>query len=293
MRKLIIEARVNEYMPREQGNPNVPYSPAEIAADAVACREAGAAVLHFHSRRPDGGPEHAAGSYAETVALIRARSDILVHPTLGYVTLDASGETRLAHILDMAADEATAPHFAPMDMGSVNVDRYNAQARRFETTDQIYKNSTGTLTYFAENLREAKIKPYLVAWNIGFTRYMSAFLDMGLLDEPAYLCFCLTDNTFLGGHPGTLKGLQAHLDFLPPDRRVEWTVCNFGGNLFALAAAIISQGGHISIGLGDYTYGELGQPTNADLVARVAAIARELGREVATPDEAKRILAMH
>ena len=293
MRKLIIEARVNEYMPREQGNPHVPYSPAEIAADAGACREAGASVLHFHSRKPDGTPEHAAESYAETVGLIRAGSDILVHPTLGYVTLDASGESRLAHILDMAEDEARAPHFAPMDMGSVNVDRYNAQGRRFETTDLIYKNSTETLTYFAEHLRTAKIKPYLVAWNVGFTRYMSAFLDMGLLDEPTYLCFCLTDNTFLGGHPGTLKGLQAHLDFLPPDRRVEWTVCNFGGNLFSLAAAIIAQGGHISIGLGDYPYGELGQPTNADLVRRVVAIAHDHGREVATPAEAKQILAMH
>jgi uncharacterized protein (DUF849 family) len=293
LRKLIIEARVNEYMAREQGNPHVPYSAIEIAEDAAACRDAGAAVLHFHSRQLDGSPEHGAASYAETVGLIRARSDILVHPTLGYVTLDASGESRLAHILDMARDEATAPHLAPIDMGSVNVDRYNAQGRRFETTGLIYKNSTETLTYFAESLRTAKIKPYLVSWNIGFTRYMSAFLDMGLIDEPAYLCLCLTDNTFLGGHPGTLKGLQAHLDFLPAERRVEWTVCNFGGNLFALAAAIISQGGHISIGLGDYTYGELGQPTNAELVRRVAEIARELGRDVASPDEAKAILSMH
>lgn len=128
-------------MPRDEGNPNVPYSSAEIADDAVACREAGAAVVHFHSRKPDGTPEHAVRSYAETVALIRDRSDILVHPTLGYVTLDATGESRLAHILDMARDEAHAPHFAPMDMGSVNVDRYNTQGRRFETADLIYKNS--------------------------------------------------------------------------------------------------------------------------------------------------------
>jgi len=291
--KLIIEARVNEYMPREQGNPNVPYSTEEIAADAVACREAGAAVVHFHARKPNGAPEHAAESYAETVALIRQRSDILIHPTLGYVTLDASAESRLAHVLDMAQHPDRAPHLAPMDMGSVNVDRYNAQARRFETSDLIYRNSTATLTYFAEELRGAGLKPYLVSWNIGFTRYMSAFLDMGLLDEPAYLCFCLTDNTFLGGHPGTLKGLQAHLDFLPVERRVEWTGCNFGGNLFALAAAIISQGGHISIGLGDYPYPELGRPTNPELVRRIVDIAHELGREVASPAEARQILAMN
>lgn len=292
MRKLIIEARVNEYMTREQGNPNVPYTPAEIARDAVACREAGAAVLHFHARRPDGGPDHDAASYAETVRRIRAASDILVHPTLGYVTLDAGPEARIAHILEMAKDPAGAPHFAPMDMGSVNVDRYDARARRFETEELIYRNSTGTLAHFARAIRGAGLKPYLVAWTIGFTRYVGAFLDMGLLEEPGYLCFCLTDNTFLGGHPGTLRGLQAHLDFLPPGRHIEWTVVNFGGNLLSLAAAVIAQGGHISIGLGDYTYDELGTPTNAELIRRVAGIARELGREVATPEEAKAILGM-
>ncbi len=292
MRKLIIEARVNEFMMRGEGNPNVPYTPAEIAADALACREAGAAILHFHARQPDGKPDHAAETYAETVRLVRGSSDILVHPTLGYATLDDTAERRLDHILRMADDPAAAPHFAPMDMGSVNVDRYNAQARRFDTTNLIYKNSTETLTYFADRIRGAGMKPYLVSWNIGFTRYMGAFLDMGLLDEPAFLCFCLTDNTFLGGHPGTLKGLQAHLDFLPPGRNVEWTVVNFGGNLFSLAGAIIAQGGHISIGLGDYTYSELGQPSNADLVRRIAQMARELGREVATPEEARAILGM-
>jgi len=292
MRKLIIEARVNEYMPREQGNPNVPYAAAEIAADAVACREAGAAVVHFHARKPDGAPEHTAASYAETVARVREASDILVHPTLGYVTLDEGPEARIAHILEMAKDPPSAPHFAPMDMGSVNVDRYNAQARRFETTELVYRNSTGTLTHFARAIRGAGLKPYLVSWTVGFTRYVGAFMDMGLLEEPGYLCFCLTDNTFLGGHPGTLRGLQAHLDFLPEGRRCEWTVVNFGGNLFALAAAVIAQGGHVSIGLGDYTYNELGTPTNAEIVRRVAQIARELGREVATPQEAKQILGM-
>lgn len=292
MRKLIIEARVNEYMSREQGNPNVPYSPEEIAREAVACREAGAAILHFHARQPDGAPDHDAAGYAETVRLIRERSDILVHPTLGYVTLEAPAEARIAHILEMAKDRAQAPHFAPMDMGSLNVDRYNAQARRFETTELVYRNSTGTLMHFAEAIRGAGLKPYLVSWNIGFTRYMGAFLEMGLLEEPAFLCFCLTDNTFLGGHPGTLRGLQAHLDFLPEGRRVEWTVVNFGGNLFSLAAPIIAQGGHVSIGLGDYTYHELGQPTNAELISRIATIARELGREVASPEEAKAILGI-
>ena len=65
---------------------------------------------------------------------------------------------------------------------------------------------------------------------------------------------------------------------------------SYGGNLFGLAAAIISQGGHISIGLGDHPYNELGMPTNADLIRRIVAIAHECGREVATPAEAWQLL---
>ena len=292
MSKLIIEARVNEYMMRDQGNPHVPYLPEEIVADAMACRKAGASIVHFHARKPDGNPDHDFESYAQTVAAIRRRSDILVHPTLGDVTLEASPEKRLAHILEMMKDPATGPHLAPADMGSLNLDIYNPQARRFDTHERIYKNSTGTLAYLCENMKRAGVKPYLTCWNIGFTRCAAVLIDLGIVEEPAFVSLILTDNSFLGGHPGTLKGLQAHMDFLPADRRIVWTVVNYGGNLLSLASAIIATGGNISIGIGDYTYPELGQPTNAELVERVVAIARDVGREIATPDEAKGMLGI-
>ena len=291
MKKLIIEARINEYMLREQGNPHVPYSPAEIAADAAACRDAGAAIVHFHARKSDGSPEHSAHAYTDTMRRVRSATDILVHPTLGYNTVDDhSGEARLRHILELAKDKATAPHFVPLDMGSLNVDRYNPHDKRFETTTQIYTNPTGDLMYFAEQVRAAGLKPYLTCQNIGFLRYANAFADMGLLNEPLYMCLVMTDNIYLGGHPPTLKGLQAHLDFLPPGKKVEWTAMSYGGNLFGLVAAIISQGGHVSIGLGDHPYSEWGTPTNADLIRRVVAIARDCGREVATPAQAWQML---
>ncbi len=291
MKKLIIEARINEYMLREQGNPHVPYSPAEIAADAAACRDAGAAIVHFHARKPDGSPEHSADAYTDTMRRVRSASDILVHPTLGYNTVDDhSGEARLRHILELAKDPSTAPHFVPLDMGSLNVDRYNPHDKRFETTTQIYTNPTGDLMYFAKQVRAAGLKPYLTCQNIGFLRYANAFADMGLLDEPLYMCLVMTDNVYLGGHPPTLKGLQAHLDFLPPGKKVEWTAMSYGGNLFGLVAAIVSQGGHVSIGLGDHPYSELGAPTNADLIRRVVAIALECGREIATPAQAWQML---
>ncbi|MBV9559803.1 MAG: 3-keto-5-aminohexanoate cleavage protein, partial [Bradyrhizobium sp.] len=93
-------------------------------------------------------------------------------------------------------------------------------------------------------------------------------------------------------HPATTRGLRAYLDFLPSNVACEWTVTLGGGSILPLAEQVIAQGGHICIGLGDYHFGELGTPTNAELVARLKAIAAEVGREVATPAETKAMLAI-
>lgn len=155
-------------------------------------------MLHFHARHLDGRPDHATESYTETVSAIRQSSDILVHPTLGDVTVDVGPEERLSHILEMAKDPATGPHMAPADMGSFNIDIYNPQARRFDTNERLYKNSTLTLTYLCENMKRAGVKPYLSCWNIGFIRCAAAFMDMGIIEVPAYVGFILTYNSLSG-----------------------------------------------------------------------------------------------
>lgn len=291
MQKLIIEARVNESAMRDE-NPHVPWLPDEIARDAAECREAGAAILHFHGRKVDGAPDFAFESFRDTILATRALTDILVHPTLGYGRLDAGAEERIANVARLAEHPDTRPQFAPMDMGSTNADWYDPEGRRYLTKGLIYGNGTDTLEYFAEIIRKNGITPYLTAWNIGFTRQIGAFLDMGLLREPAYICFSLTEGAMLAGHPGTAEGLDAHTRFLPTGHEVEWTVCVFGGDILELARKIITEGGHISIGLGDYPYAEYGCPTNAELVRRIAALSRSLGRDVATPAEAGRILGV-
>lgn len=292
MQKLIIEARVNEYMMRSE-NPNVPWTPDEIAEAAAECRAEGATIAHFHGRADDGAPDHDAARYEDTVRKIKEKSDILVHPTLGFVTLDASAEERLSNVMKMAEDPATRPDFAPMDTGSVNVDWYDPKARKFDTKGLIYRNGTDTLEYFAKNIQAAGLKQYLVSWNISFTRQAVALMDMGLIPQPAYMCFCLTDGIMLAGHPGTPEGLDAHTAFLPKDKQIEWTVCNFNGDLLLLTEKIIKEGGHISIGLGDYPYAEYGSPKNAELVRKVREQSLALGREVATLEETRDILGMN
>ena len=91
--KIIIEARINEYMQRDE-NPHVPWTPAEIAQAAADCRAEGASIVHYHVRNPDGSPCHDPEMYNDALRRIRDACDILVHPTLGQVTIKGD-EARL------------------------------------------------------------------------------------------------------------------------------------------------------------------------------------------------------
>jgi 3-keto-5-aminohexanoate cleavage enzyme len=289
--RLIIEVRANEYTMRDE-NPNVPWSADELGRDAAACEEAGAAIYHFHARQADGAPDHTPEGNAAAICAIRAKSSLLVHPTLGWVTLDATAQTRLATIEKLCADPTTRPDFAPMDVGSVNVDRFNRQEKRFATTDMVYRNQTETLIHFAQRIPQLGLKPYVTSWNISFTRQIEALLHAGILKDPIFLAFILTDGNLIAGHPGTIQGIQAHLDFLPVRNGLQWTACNYGGDLLGILGAILTAGGHVAIGLGDFAYPTFGSPRNADIVRFVADFARKLGRIPASPQEAKAILGM-
>jgi 3-keto-5-aminohexanoate cleavage enzyme len=285
MRKVVIEVRANEYEPRDR-NPNVPWTAEEIAADAKACVEAGAAIVHFHARKPDGSPDHSYEGYRDVMAAVRAATDVMVHVTLGAQTHEGNAESRLDHVLRLVED-GLKPEFAPLDMLSTNADMFDPVANRFVTDSIVYKNSTATLRYFAEKLREVGVRPQLEGWNIPALRWIDAFLRAGHVTAPLSIGLPLTEGGAMGGHPGSEKGLRAFLDFLPEGGEHLWTVSLFQGNLLPLIPYAVERGGHIGIGIGDYPYPELGLPTNAALVAEVARIVRASGAEVATVAEAR------
>jgi uncharacterized protein (DUF849 family) len=289
MPKLVVEVRCNEYTSR-RANPHVPFSPEEIAADAAACREAGAAIYHFHAREPkSGAPAHDTACYADSIRRIRAGCDLLVNPTLGAVTVP-DPKQRAALIPALAADPATRPDLAPVDLASLNIDPWDAGAKRFLVEDMIYATSVAGLREIVGAIRGASVLPQAVLWNVGSARLLGAFLELGVITAPVAAQLTLS-SSILSAHPGTLRGLCALAEFLPTDVPILWSVNNGGGNLLPLVAAAIELGGHIAIGLGDYAYPELGQPTNADLVREVARIARGCGRELATPAEVREALA--
>lgn len=289
MKKMILEARINEYAMRDE-NPHVPWTADEIAETAARCRDEGASIVHFHARNPDGSPLHTVEAYADIIRRIRSRCDILVHPTLGWFSNDEDPGGRISCVTTLARDPGTRPDMAPIDTGTVNLETYDSVSRTFAHAGRVYVNRTETLEHYAREFGRAGIKPVLVSWSVGFTRRASALIEMGLVSEPAYFLLNMTDGPYLTGHPGTPEGLEAHLRFLPDSRRIEWASNIVGGNLLNLAEMTARLGGHLAPGIGDYAYTELGCPSNEEVIRRAARMVRATGREIASPDDARELL---
>lgn len=290
MDKLIIEVRINEYAMRD-GNPHVPFSAEEIGRDARAVGNAGAAVVHFHTRSATGAPAHGIDDYTSAIRAIRQQSTLIINPTLGQITVGGMLE-RIRHIEACAGDPLLLPELCGIDPGSTNIDRFDSHARRFVSDDKVYANSHAALIAFARRFRELGVKPALACWSIPFVRSAVALIEMGLIDDPAYFFFVCTEGGVMGGHPASPEGLRAFTDHLPRDRKPLWSVGCKSGNLFPLAMTAIATGGHVAIGIGDYPYPELGCPPNARIVEEVVRLARLVGREVASPEEARRMLGL-
>lgn len=293
MEKLIIQVRVNEGQMRA-ANPHVPYGPEEIAEQIVECWRAGAAIAHYHARDPEtGAPSTDPELYAEVVRRVRRECDIVTFPTLGASMLPTMAE-RLAHIVAMAKDPATRPDCVPADMLTVNLDWYDRERRQFRgSRDRVYLNTTKMLEELCETTRALGVRPVAMMWNIAGIRLTQAFIEMGLMHEPLMCEFSVFGEGFEQfGHPATIEGLQALVDFIPAGRPWHWMVSTIGANPFPLQAYAIAKGGHVAVGLGDHAFPELGHPTNPQLVRRVVDMAQTLGREVATAAEARSLFAL-
>ena len=288
MEGVAIEVRLNEQAMRDR-NPHVPWSPEEIAEDAAACVAAGAAIVHFHGRDPaTGAPSFDAGLLADTIGAIRDRCDAVVMPNIGAGT-GASPDARLAPLLAAAADPATRPDLAPVDLGSFNLDPWDPDTRSFRVETLTYVNTVATVRYLADGITAAGVRPAAVLWSVGSARLLGALLELGTWAAPVYAEVTLSDS-LLATHPGTEAGLHALVEFLPTGVPLTWTVLDVGGSVLPLVDAAVAAGGHIAIGLGDHPHTELGAPTNAELVAAVVDRLTSVGRRPATAAEVRAAL---
>ena len=226
------------------------------------------------------------------IRLIRQKTDILLLTTLGFTANDDDADNRIDIQCRLAEDPQTRPDIVPIDMGTMNFEEYHADTKTFDYVDRIYHNPTDTIIHAADRFTAANFSIQIVCWNIGFVRRAGILMEQGHLKEPAYFLLNLADDLIITGHPCTPTSLDSMVEVLPHNKRLCWAVNCTGGSLTSLLPYIIQSGGHVSIGLGDHHYMELGCPDNSQLVAKCAAMARAAGREIMTTDETRALLGL-
>jgi uncharacterized protein (DUF849 family) len=256
----------------------IPYTPAEIAEEAAAAREAGAAVAHIHARTDEGDPTFSTETYREIYEEVRDRTDIIINFSTGAV--DEPVETRTDYIREVS------PDVAALNMGSMNYAKYSDRREDF-VFDQVFDNSFSEIQAFLSAMNDAGVKPELECFDTGHIGNIRPLVKQGELTHPIQFSLIMG---VLGGIPATVENLAHQVRQLPED--ATWQVIGISRDQWPLVGAALSMGGNVRVGLEDNFYlpeGEMAE-SNADLVARAARMARDVGREPATPDEAREIM---
>lgn len=270
MQKLIITAALTGAEVTRAQQPALPITPEEIAIAAQECANAGASIVHVHARNPDGTPTQDKAVYGHIIEAVRARCNVIVQVSTGGA-VGMSPQERLAPV-------TLKPEMATLSMGTVNFG------------GDVFMNHPADMEIFAQTMREHGVKPELEIFDSGMLTTAHRWLKKGLIDGPLHFDFVLG---IPGGMAGTPEALMYLKSQLPTD--ATWTVAGIGAAQLPLGTMAILLGGHVRVGFEDNVYYRKGELacSNAQLVARVARISRELGRELATPDEARQILSLH
>ena len=271
MDKLIITAAICGAEVMKEHNPAVPYTVEEIVREAKSAYDAGAAIVHLHVRRDDGTPTQDKARFKECIdAIYKVIPDVIIIPsTGGAVGMTAAERLQPTELF---------PEMATLDCGTCNFG------------DDVFENTMPMMRDFGKRMMENNIKPEFECFEMGHLDTALNMVRKGQLPgHPMQINFVL-------GVPGctaaTVPNLCWLVNNIPSD--ATWTATGVGKSEFPMAAAAIAMGGHVRVGFEDNVYLDKGvlAKSNGELVARVVRIAKELGREIATSDEARGILGL-
>jgi 3-keto-5-aminohexanoate cleavage enzyme len=269
MNKLIITVAPTGNVPTKQMNPNLPVSPDEIAEDVRRCAAAGASVFHVHARDSLQKPTLDTAIFRELITLIKKKSPgvIIQLSTGGRAGKDWEARMNPVRLL---------PEMGSFTTGSNNM------------LGIIYENTPQFIDALAAVYKETGVKPEIEVFETGMIHNALYLKRKGLVEAPLHFNFVLG---VPGAMPGTVKNLLFLSESVPQGST--WTATGIGKTEIPLAAAAIAMGGNVRVGLEDNLFMPDGSPaSNIRLVEKVVAIAREVGREIASPDEARSILSL-
>jgi len=271
MEKLIITAAICGAEVTKSHNPAVPYTVAEIAEQAKSAVDAGASIIHLHVREDDGTPTQCIHRYAECIAAIKACCPkVIIQPSTGGA-VGMSNEERIAVV-------SLKPEMATLDCGSVNFGG-----------DEVFLNSENTIKMFANKMIEHGVKPEVEVFDKGMIDTAIRLNKQGFITNPMHFNFVFGVN---GGIAATTRDFAYMHGSIPGGST--FTASGIGRFQFPVATLAIISGGHVRVGFEDNLYVSKGvlAKSNGELVQKVVRIAAELGREIATPAEARVMLGL-
>jgi uncharacterized protein (DUF849 family) len=296
--KAVITAAITGSIHTPTMSPYLPITPQQIADEAVRAYEAGAAVCHVHARNPETGmPVADTNLMQQIITSIKSRCDIVVCITTGG-GMGMTVEQRVAPVT------LFKPELASFNAGSVNfalfpvIPRYKEWKFEWEkmylgmSEDFIFPNTFKTMREYCGFFGQNGTKPEFEIYDSGMVNNVAYLIQAGHVKKPVYIQFVMG---VLGGITPSSKNLLFLVDYareLIGD--FEFSVCVAGRAQFPLCTQSLLIGGNCRVGLEDNLYLDKGQmaKSNGEQVAKMVRIARELGVEPATPDEARKILGL-
>jgi uncharacterized protein (DUF849 family) len=255
----------------------IPYTPQEIAEEALACYNAGASVVHIHARENDGSPSWRVEVFREIMDEVRKRCPIIINFSTGAVLVER--DDRIAHIRELK------PEIAALNMGTMNYAKYSPKRKNF-VFSVVFHNPFEDIIFFLDTMNQLGIKPECECFDLGHLESIFPLIDMGLLKNFQISLIM----GVVGGMAATARNL-AHVASLVP-AGIAWEVIGIGQEQWLLVATALALGGNIRVGLEDNFYlspGKMSQG-NGPLVEKAVRMTRDIGREPATVAEARAIL---
>ena len=265
----------------KEANSNLPEQPDEIVEHGVAAWNAGAAILHVHARNPDGSNTMDPDIYREIHRRLQSETGAIIQLTTG-------GSPRLP-VDERMNTIRIGPEMCSLNMGLLNF---------FIAGEEVFfSNHRSNILRFAEEMREQNVRPELEIYNSAMIEEVHYLLGTGILEPPYALNFVLNTPT-QGGQRGTpydLFDMMLRIEHLPvstDDLRI--TVSAMGRTQLPMTTIAMSMGLNVRVGMEDNVYYRRGEllDDNAQLVERTVRIAGELGREVASPHQARALLGL-
>ncbi len=291
MPPVIITCAITGGMHGKELNPGLPETPDEQAQSMYEAYQAGASVVHVHARDASKGyaePSVNPDAFREINRKIRAKCpDLVINNTTG---VGAAASDMRENVKPLNAD----PELASLDCGPLHLrmplkKRQPPLSGRDEdvTVETVLPFTFSSTEFFAKTMMEKNIKPEIEVFHNGDFWQVDNLIKKNLLKKPYYMQFCMG---FQKGAPATPKYLLGMLDMLPPDSM--FSVLGVGFTQIPMIAMSIILGGHVRVGMEDSIFHSQGRlyKSNAEQVERAANLVRSLGREVATPAQAREML---